>query len=139
MLHLTRATEKNRLKKAFSVIEEFRKLDPELQLNTAIVFLVVAASDGPVSMMDLSTSLGLEQSTLSRIVSDLTEVDRFRNEKTGTKGRKRRGGFGLVKRYEDPIDRRFKLVELTAKGRAVRASLEEEQVVAPPLKEKQKG
>jgi len=107
---------------AYRILTEFRKLNPEMQVNTMLVFLAVASSQEPVGQYDISQGLGLTQSVVSRIVADLSDVDRYRNELQS--GRTRKGaGLGLVKRFENPRDRRLKLVEITPRGRMVADSL----------------
>lgn len=94
------------------VVEEFRKLDPEIQAQTVMTFLMVAEKPG-ISMKTMQDSLGIARSTMSRNVAYLS------SHKTAA-GKK---GHGLLESREDPEDRKQKLVYLTSKGRAVMASL----------------
>jgi len=86
-------------------IEKMRELDAEIQAQTIAVFLTVAKSPMPVKMQDISKELGLAQSSVSRNVAYLGDWTRHREK-----------GKGLLEAYEDPMERRRKLVKLTKKG-----------------------
>lgn len=101
-----------KLNRALNLIEEFRKIDPDMPLQTAACFLLIAQEPG-ISIMELSTRMGMAQSTASRNVAVLSEYQK------GTKK-----GHGLVVSKEDPLERRRKLVTLSPKGRRVAESLE---------------
>ncbi len=88
-------------------IELFRTLDPEIQAQGLSTFLTIAMSDPvPISMRDLAEAVGIAQSSCSRNVASLGQIHRHG-----------RPGHQLVESYEDPMDRRNKLVKLTPKGR----------------------
>lgn len=93
------------------IINEFRKLDPELQAQAMMLYLKIvqhSENGDEISMKELQHWSGLANSTISRNVSLLGDVNRH-------------GGPGLmlVKSYPDPLDRRRSLCKLTAKGKAV--------------------
>ena len=88
------------------IIEAFREKDPEMKAQTMMTFLIIAKSDEPIPMRQLSKLVGQAHSSTSRNVSLLSTVNRFG-----------RDGHGLVKSWEDPNDRRVKYVELTYRGR----------------------
>jgi DNA-binding MarR family transcriptional regulator len=95
------------------VIEEFRKLDPEMQAQQIAIFLYVAAASPHVSMKDLERLTGLSGGGVSRNVAALGEIHR-----------KGMPGHDLLTTRTNPLDRREKFVSLSAKGRRVYSSLE---------------
>ena len=91
------------------IIEEMRKFDSHMESQTIAVFFYVCLYGGAdgVSMQTISEKLDLAQSTVSRNCYKLGD-------------RTRDGiGIGLLQSFEDPEERRRKLVRLTAKGRRV--------------------
>lgn len=68
------------MKKAFVkglvLLEEFRKVDPDMPLQMAATFLVVANNEG-VTMKELGDKLGISQSSCSRNVAALSKVHRL--------------------------------------------------------------
>lgn len=99
------------LRRALLLVEEFRKINPEMQMQTALAFLIIgeAGEDG-IPMLELQKDMGVASSTTSRNVSTLSDVH-WRDPK--------KPGLGLIDRHEDPNDRRNKIVRLSAKGRRV--------------------
>ncbi len=95
-------------------IEQMRGIDPEIQAQTIAVFLVVAKSPLPIKMQDIGKELGLAQSSVSRNVAYLGDWSRHKEK-----------GHGLIEAYEDPMERRRKLVKLTKKGERFATSLYE--------------
>ena len=91
-----------------------RELDQEIQAQTIAVFLVVAKSPLPIKMQDIGKELGLAQSSVSRNVAYLGDWSRHKVK-----------GHGLIEAYEDPMERRRKLVKLTKKGERFATSLYE--------------
>jgi DNA-binding MarR family transcriptional regulator len=94
------------------VIERFREIDAEMQAQSIAVLLKVAKHPVPIKMSEIATELGLSQSTVSRNVAYLGDWNRRKEE-----------GHKLLEAYEDPMERRRKLVRLTAKGKRVLKSI----------------
>jgi DNA-binding MarR family transcriptional regulator len=94
------------------ITEEFRKLDPCLQMQTAAVFLTIAHENG-INMAKIGEITGLGQSSCSRNVAALSKFNRLNKP-----------GLGLVKASEDPTERRRKIVTLTPKGKQVAKALQ---------------
>lgn len=88
-------------------IEVIRKIDPEMQMQTALVLLFVMIKPGR-SMRELEQVTGLATSSISRNVAALGKIHR-----------KGVPGHDLLLTKEDPMDRRVKLVYPTARGRRV--------------------
>ena len=90
----------------FRQVETFRTIDPEIQAQAISTLLVVALADPePITMRDIGIKTGTAQSSVSRNVAMLGKIHR-----------KGQSGHGLVDSYEDPMNRRVKLVKLTPKG-----------------------
>ena len=90
----------------FRQVETFRTIDPEIQAQAMSTLLVVAIADPePITMRDIGIRTGTAQSSVSRNVAMLGKIHR-----------KGQSGHGLVDSYEDPMNRRVKLVKLTPKG-----------------------
>ena len=95
-------SEQRKINKAINAIEEFRKLDSEMQMQAALIFLLIARGEG-MTVNDLVTLTGLTSSSCSRNVSLLSEIDR-----------KRRPGHNLVVAKVDPDDRRVRNLYLNS-------------------------
>lgn len=97
--------------KGLLMLEEFRKLDPEMPLQTAATFLTIALEEG-ITMKRLGEKLGISQSSCSRNVAVLSKHHRLNKP-----------GHDLVYAAEDPVERRRKIVCLTAKGKRILESI----------------
>ena len=105
----------NNGKNLLKIIEEMRKFDSHMESQTIAVFFYVCqygAVDG-VSMKNISKELGLAQSTVSRNCYKLSDKI------------KEKPGIGLLQSFEDPMERRRKLVRLTPRGKRVHSTLSE--------------
>jgi len=94
------------LTRAILFIEEFRKIDPEIQMHTALMLLLIARKPG-LNLKDLVTATGLGKSAVSRNIASLSKEY----------------GKGLITYAEDPLDRRNKVIKLTPAGERVVNSL----------------
>ena len=95
------------------IIEEMRKFDSHMESQTIAVFFYVGEYGGAdgIAMQTIADKLDLAQSTVSRNCYKLGD-------------RTRDGiGIGLLQSFEDPEERRRKLVRISAKGRRVYNSL----------------
>lgn len=90
----------------YRLVDEMRKLDPEIQGQQIITFLLIAQNDGEITVKDIAERAGIAQSSASRNVRYWSEFDRF--EKPGQ---------NMITIKEDPRERRRKLLSLNAKGR----------------------
>jgi len=94
-------------RKLYLCIEELRKIDQLLTVNTAATFLVVALSSdhrSGLNMREIEKRLGMPSSTTSRNVQALSM-----RHADGT-------GHNLLETVPDPKDPRAKLVFLSVKG-----------------------
>jgi DNA-binding MarR family transcriptional regulator len=94
-------------------INLFRDLDPEMQAQTMSVFITIASAAEDISMQEIITATGLASSSVSRNVAALSKVHRLGKD-----------GHNLVEAYEDPAERRRKLVRLTPTGRTFTTRLQ---------------
>jgi DNA-binding MarR family transcriptional regulator len=105
---LSNANGTRALSQALGIVEEFRKLSPEIPSQTIATFLYIAVHD-PCPMKELVDGLGVAQSTVSRNVAMLDRINRHHEP-----------GLDLVRASEDPNERRRKVVRLTPRGRQLR-------------------
>ncbi|WP_018698106.1 MarR family winged helix-turn-helix transcriptional regulator [Amorphus coralli] len=98
--------------RAIALVEEFRKVDPEMQLQTVWLFLLAAKYE-PCSQNYLTKLSGYTRTTVSRNMAILSEI--------GGRGRE---GHDLVAQQIDPEDRRSRIITLTPKGRAIYRSVQ---------------
>lgn len=101
---------KIKLNKSLSKLDDiyqcFQEYDSEMLVQTMRTFLQVAMADKEgITMCNLICNLNMPQSTLSRNVSMLSKMNRHRVK-----------GHNLVETFENPEDRRSKIVKLTFNG-----------------------
>lgn len=94
------------LSKAILFVEEFRKIDPELPMQVALILLLVARKPG-TNLKELVQASGLGKSSVSRNIAALSKER----------------GKGLLTYSEDLMDRRNKVCKLTPEGERVVRSL----------------
>ena len=84
--------------------ETVRADGPDLNVRQSAILLRVALEPGPHTVRGLAEALGLGKPAVSRALDAL-------------------GGYGLAVRLPDEADRRSVIVQVTARGRVVLASL----------------
>jgi DNA-binding MarR family transcriptional regulator len=87
-------------------VESFADIDPEMQIATMLTFLYVARR-GTCFQKDIELELGLSNAAASRNVAYWSDF-KIRDVP----------GYGFISREEDPMDRRYKRLTLTDKGKA---------------------
>lgn len=95
----------------FAAIELFRKLDPDMPIQVAATFLAIAKDEG-LSLREIQERTGQAQSSASRNVTALGEVNRHGKP-----------GLALVTSRPSPEERRRNEYTLTPKGRQVLHSI----------------
>lgn len=103
--------------KLTNTIEEFRKLDSEMQAQTMLAFIYIARMDNggsPASVKEVGEHLGLTSASASRNIAVLSKWSRHNKP-----------GHDLVEAIENPEFRSQKLIRLTAKGKRVIKTLED--------------
>lgn len=95
------------------LIEEFRKLNPEMPMQTAMTFVLIAeAGERGIEHRHLADRLGVAKASVSRNCALLGDYD--------ARGRP---GYELVYSVENPENRRAKIAYLTPKGRRLANTL----------------
>ncbi|TGR84554.1 MarR family transcriptional regulator [Mesorhizobium sp. M2D.F.Ca.ET.223.01.1.1] len=106
-------------KRLISFIDEFRKLNAEMQAQQISLFLHVVAQP-ELTIKEYAQRAGLgDGGPISRNIEALSD-----QRKVVVKGQPEIvRGHGLIETYEDPLDRRFKRVKPTARGMRVYSTL----------------
>jgi DNA-binding MarR family transcriptional regulator len=99
--------DKMTMMKGVRFIEEFRKFDPEMQLQTAATFMWTVIQPG-ITMKEMMNRLGISQASCSRNAAALS-----------ARHRKDRPGHDLIEIKPDPEDHRRKVLYPTPKGNRV--------------------
>jgi DNA-binding MarR family transcriptional regulator len=104
---------KNPIEQFAKALDIMREVDPEIQAQTIAVFLEVARHPQGIRMQDVAKAVGISQSSISRNVAAMSHTHRLGKP-----------GHNLVVAFEDPAERRRKLVRLTDKGMRYMGKLE---------------
>ncbi|MES2048891.1 MAG: hypothetical protein V4447_10850 [Pseudomonadota bacterium] len=99
---LITVAEINKLLKLFEV---FRHLDVEMPIGQLVFFLTAAKLEG-ASMREIADASGTKTSTASRYLANLEAKDQFRQS-----------GLNLLHSYDNPANRRCKVIQLTQEGK----------------------
>lgn len=94
------------LEDAIKFLSGISAIDPEMPLGQAKCLFVVATSDEGMSLSDIAKKAQIGLATASRNIAALGKINRRREE-----------GLQLIESFEDPMERRKKIIRLTAKGR----------------------
>lgn len=111
----TNGSEIRSLRKVWVLLEELRKINPELPMHagSALVSVMMFPND---TLKRHSERVGVSQASMTRTLLNFSK-GRIRVHGKVQQGR------GLLEILEDPDDRRFKRASLTPEGRRVLASL----------------
>lgn len=90
------------------LLSEVQKIDPEMPLQQLMCLLVIAESNEGMSLTEVANKVGVGLATASRYVGSLGKINRRREE-----------GLKFIEAYEDPMERRKKIIRLTPKGKAI--------------------
>ena len=101
------------------LLRELQNIDPEFPLQYAVCFAEISMDEG-LSLTSLSRKTGMSLSTVSRIVSALSDK------------RKRGLAYGLVETQISPTERRQKQIYLSTRGQDMIKTLE---LIITPLRE----
>ena len=103
-------------KNLLKIIEEVRKFDDQMEAQAIAVFFYVGTygyNDG-VLMQQIQKDLSLGQSSVSRNVYKLADINRHKKK-----------AIGFLYTFDDPMERRRKKVALTSNGKRVFNSLKD--------------
>lgn len=98
------------------MLEEFRKLDSEMQAQTMLAFIYIGRMDRggtPTTVKEVGEYLGVTSASASRNIAALSDWHRYKKP-----------GHGVVEATENPERRNEKLIRLTPKGKRVLKTLE---------------
>lgn len=88
------------------VLAGISAIDHEMPLQQARCLFVIAQSEEGMSLSDIAKKVGIGLATASRYISALGKINR-----------KKEDGLQLIESFEDPMERRKKIIRLTPKGR----------------------
>lgn len=95
------------LKEAQRLLESLSAIHPEMPLQQARCLFIIADSEEGLSLSDIAKKAGIGLATASRYIGALGKINRKKEE-----------GLQLIESFEDPMERRKKIIRLTTKGRA---------------------
>ena len=87
-------------------IQGIAKIESEMPLQQLHCLLVISQAEEGLSLTELAQKVGIGLATASRYVAALGKQNRHREE-----------GLLFVEAFEDPMERRKKIIRLTPKGR----------------------
>ncbi len=90
------------------VLTGISAIDPEMPLQQARCLFIVAQSEEGMSLSDIAKKAGIGLATASRYIGALGKINRRREE-----------GLKLIESFEDPMERRKKIIRLTPKGKII--------------------
>ncbi len=113
----------DKLRRACLLIDEFRKENPRMELQTVVTFLTVATllnerQDRPTYVGELSEVIGITKTAASRNVRYLTI-----HGSLNSPALREKEGLNWLELNEDPRHRSRKIITLTSKGRKALTSL----------------
>lgn len=88
------------------LLTKISAIEPEMPLQQIRCLFVVAESEEGMSLSDIAKKVGIGLATASRHIGALGKLNRHRQE-----------GLLLIESFEDPMERRKKIIRLTSKGR----------------------
>jgi DNA-binding MarR family transcriptional regulator len=91
--------------KHLKVVDVFRALDPTMPIGQVKMFLE-AAKNEQSTLSELAERSGLALATASHYLTNMMVMDRYKKK-----------GLDVLDAYENPMNRRQKLVVLTERGR----------------------
>jgi len=105
-MHKPSEIELSKARALSAVMDAVREIDPEMPAQTLAALITIFANPPRITMSDLQTKIGLSDASCSRVVTRLSEWEKY----------KTKPGKDFVSRYPNPEDRRYQLVELKPKG-----------------------
>ena len=96
-----------KLQEVHRLLESIAAINPEMPLQQARCLFIIADSDEGLSLSDIAKKAGIGLATASRYIGALGKINRKKEE-----------GLQLIESFEDPMERRKKIIRLTTKGRA---------------------
>lgn len=91
---------------AIRLLKGIRSIDAEMPIQQLHCLLLIAQVEEGLSLSDLAKKAGIGLATASRYVAALGKMNRHREE-----------GLKLIESFENPMERRKKIIRLTHKGK----------------------
>lgn len=108
------ASSKN-IRTVIRILEEFKKIDPDITLPSMLVFLYAVERDGQAgNQFEIDQRLDMSGATTSRAIAHWLTLKRPRV-----------AGLNMMESTPDPEDRRFKMITLNRRGMEFAKKLEE--------------
>ena len=79
-----------------------------MPIQQAKCLFIVATEEDGMSLSDIAKKAGIPLATASRYIGALGKINRHKQE-----------GLQLIESFEDPMERRKKIIRLTSKGKVV--------------------
>lgn len=98
--------DRNRIGKIEEVIRKVSEIDAEMPLGQIRFFLAVARGEGS-SLREIAAQCDLLMGTASRYMANLMFIPKYRQN----------AGVSLIHAYDNPVDRRQKVIILTPAGK----------------------
>jgi DNA-binding MarR family transcriptional regulator len=95
-----------KLKHAIELLSGVQKIDPDMPVQQLMCLFFIAQEEEGTSLTEIARKANIGLATASRYVSSLGKMNRHKEE-----------GFNFVESYEDPMERRKKIIRLTTKGK----------------------
>lgn len=100
---------------AIQFLTRIAAIEPDMPLSQAKCLFIVAKEEEGMSLSDIAKKAGIGLATASRYIGALGNINRHKEE-----------GLKLIESFEDPMERRKKIIRLTVKGKiAIRKILGE--------------
>lgn len=98
--------DRNKVSRLEEVFRKISEVDAEMPLGQIKFFLAVAKNEGS-SLRDITAQCGLLMGTASRYMANLMFIPKYRQN----------AGVSLIHAYDNPVDRRQKVIVLTPAGK----------------------
>jgi DNA-binding MarR family transcriptional regulator len=95
------------LQEFLKFVQGVARIESEMPLQQLHCLLVIAQAKEGLSLTEIAQKVGISLATASRYVAALGKQNRHREE-----------GLLLIESFEDPMERRKKIIRLTSKGKA---------------------
>jgi DNA-binding MarR family transcriptional regulator len=104
-----------KINKVLAAVQAVRNLDAEMPLGQLVFFLTVAKNEG-APLREIAAQCDMLMGTASRYMSNLQFIPRYRQQ----------AGVSLIEAFDNPADRRQKVIVLTPAGRTLLEDLTKE-------------
>ena len=90
---------------AFKFLSRVQQVDAEMPIQQIMCLLVISQSEEGMSLTDIAKRVNISMTTASRYIGSLGKINRRKEE-----------GLNYIESYEDPMERRKKIIRLSKKG-----------------------